>query len=69
MTYFGVSPAPARKDYLLLPLSIFGENRNSGLVPGDRDPNTLPALQKLFVDFFFSFLFGSFALKNGGDFG
>ena len=40
MSHFWVSPALARKDcLLLLPLSIFGESTNSGLVPGSRDPN------------------------------
>ena len=38
--HFWDSPALARKDYLLLPLSISGwKSRNSGLVPGNRDPN------------------------------
>ena len=36
---FWVSPGLAWKDYLLLPLSIFGgKSGNSGLVPGNRDP-------------------------------
>ena len=27
-----------RRDYLLLPLSIFWESRNSGLAPGNQNP-------------------------------
>ena len=32
------TPVCAAKDYLLLPLSIYGESRNSGLAPGNWDP-------------------------------